>query len=477
MASEPWVICGSKTIRWNSLHWGIVTAKNIENAWNNPEFRDVFYFVLSAESFWLDMYKRTDWTESYVHRWLVGKDRERATPLRRTIFAGLARYGKRASNIHFILIFIVIISRYISGLRPLNSIPLAVLAFSCAATLVCTPPGQHEDLDKEVKRKLVRLLNQTRPRQATQPADKVFALYGMLQELQIPLEHMGSSNSVGEVFHKFTCAIINYLESLDLLMEASEPWIPGTPSWVPDWNRRHRRVCSVSGNASRNSSPNYKFRGDANGVLEVSGAIVDTVDFRTDQLQHPERGTSSSENLSRHVKVSLHNIWILKRLIAHIRKTSALRQNIVHCNALFNVVHSELGLSASEQEKARPDFHAWYSILNTEHSDCTSLCPPDIATLLSLSSDAAMPKYHRERCASIAGRKVFITTSSGLIGAGPLFTHAGDVVALISGLSTPMILRRKGEFFRVVGTAFIDGMMSGENWPNDRSTLETLVLI
>jgi hypothetical protein len=163
MASEPWVVCGSKTIRWNSLHWGIVAAKNIEEAWDNPEFRDVFYFVLSAESFWLDMYRKVDWTESYVQKWLVGKDLEHASPIRRRIFTGLTRYGKTASNLYFILIFIIIVARYVSGLRPLNSIPPAVLAFSCAATLVCTPPGQHLDLDKDVKRKLVRLLNQRAP--------------------------------------------------------------------------------------------------------------------------------------------------------------------------------------------------------------------------------------------------------------------------------------------------------------------------
>jgi hypothetical protein len=146
-------------------------------------------------------------------------------------------------------------------------------------------------------------------------------------------------------------------------------------------------------------------------------------------------------------------------------------------NVLFDVVHSELGLFDSEQEKARQLFDAWYSILDTDYSNCTSSCSPDIATLLSLSSDSALAKYHRERCASIAGRKVFITTSSGLMGAGPLFTHAGDVVALISGLGTPMILRRSGQSFRVVGEAFIDGMMIGERWPDDSKRLETLVLI
>jgi hypothetical protein len=130
-------------------------------------------------------------------------------------------------------------------------------------------------------------------------------------------------------------------------------------------------------------------------------------------------------------------------------------------SVLFDVVHSELRLAASEQEKARPVFDAWYSILDTDYSKWTSLCPPDIATLLSLSSNVALAKYHRERCASIAGRKVFITTSGGLMGAGPLFTHAGDVVALISALGMPMILRRSGQSFRVVGEAFIDGMMMG----------------
>ena len=56
MASEPVVVCGKKTIRWNNLHSGIVKAADYSNNRNNSAYADVLTSVLAAESLWIDLY-------------------------------------------------------------------------------------------------------------------------------------------------------------------------------------------------------------------------------------------------------------------------------------------------------------------------------------------------------------------------------------------------------------------------------------
>jgi hypothetical protein len=67
------------------------------------------------------------------------------------------------------------------------------------------------------------------------------------------------------------------------------------------------------------------------------------------------------------------------------------------------------------------------------------------------------------------GRR-FITTEKGLIGWGPdnMYgsdddqTKKGDLVAIIFGCSTPLVIRPHGRYFQVVGDAYLQGLMDGE---------------
>ena len=38
----------------------------------------------------------------------------------------------------------------------------------------------------------------------------------------------------------------------------------------------------------------------------------------------------------------------------------------------------------------------------------------------------------------------------------------GDLIAIIFGCSTPIIIRPKGEYFQVIGEAYVHGFMNGE---------------
>jgi hypothetical protein len=56
----------------------------------------------------------------------------------------------------------------------------------------------------------------------------------------------------------------------------------------------------------------------------------------------------------------------------------------------------------------------------------------------------------------------FCTTESGYIGMVPQWSRVGDIICLIYGLDVPYVVREVGGRFRLVGNSYIHGLMDGE---------------
>ena len=64
----------------------------------------------------------------------------------------------------------------------------------------------------------------------------------------------------------------------------------------------------------------------------------------------------------------------------------------------------------------------------------------------------------------------FMTTSNGYLGWAPdnIYgsdedqTREGDLISIIFGCSTPLVIRPHGKLFQVVGEAYVQGLMDGE---------------
>jgi len=185
MAREPLVICGEKNIRWNNMHWVIVIVRDFADNRNSRSSSTVFNSVVTAESLWLDLYRKTEWSEAQVKRWSQGC-REPFPALKRFV-SFMQTYGCILTAGQILVILLVILIRSHRGLRPFDSMWLAMLIFCCAVTMIFTPNKTQADWQKELRSKIVGVLHMVRTRQATKEVDKVFALYGMLQELGIDL--------------------------------------------------------------------------------------------------------------------------------------------------------------------------------------------------------------------------------------------------------------------------------------------------
>ena len=76
---------------------------------------------------------------------------------------------------------------------------------------------------------------------------------------------------------------------------------------------------------------------------------------------------------------------------------------------------------------------------------------------------------------SVSGRS-FFDTESGLMGLGPLCCQPGDVVALVLGCRSCLVLRPVGYEFQLVGDAYVHGVMEGQLMSRDL-TSEMLCLV
>jgi hypothetical protein len=79
-------------------------------------------------------------------------------------------------------------------------------------------------------------------------------------------------------------------------------------------------------------------------------------------------------------------------------------------------------------------------------------------------SDAARQEYQDAvlwAMRVLAWRRL-VVTRGGYLGLAPAATKAGDVVAVVPGCDVPLVLRKEGERFRVLGEGYVHGIMSGE---------------
>jgi hypothetical protein len=476
MAREPIVVCGCKSIRWSNLHWGIWFAKDLADDEDTGSFSEVSDSVLVAHSFWLDNHLIGEWSEAPIRRWLL---RGGSPTFLKCFLDFMDCYGRTLTKAHIFVIVFAILTRMYYGLRPLNSWGLLLPILSAIATVVLTPTGIFKDYEWQVRKKLVDILNRTRARQATKEVDRVFALYGVLQKLGIPLQKPDYGKSVGQVYCEFTRAIISWNKSLDILTEASTPGLPDTPSWVPDWGTRYHRIFRGGSSAAKDSCSRYSFS-DCGRTLDTSGTVADTVVYCTEMLEEPSDDPFSSGMASidtAFLTRYLHNIKVLRQWISYALKLSN-QSHELFSEALFETIHSDTNFSTKDKFHLRQTFNKWYAVLAADYPEYSTICSPDIACALALSASNSVNRYHHERCRAIAtDKRIFFITSCGYIGTGPSHMRISDKVALFSGLRCPLILREVGSHHEVVGATYVHAIMEGEAWPVDESKLQQITLL
>jgi hypothetical protein len=112
-------------------------------------------------------------------------------------------------------------------LRPLNLLWILSALFSILATFFRPATIASNAWTENFKENLINALNITWRRQATEPQDKVYALYGVLSYLGTSLQPLEKNTPFEYMYFAFTRRIINSHNSMDILREAGVPTAVG----------------------------------------------------------------------------------------------------------------------------------------------------------------------------------------------------------------------------------------------------------
>jgi hypothetical protein len=279
LASTPLVMCGEKTILWGNLMGGFDIAFEHEQE-NIDTVRAARNAAQCIEILWLCLLQKS-WDDSdarfYELALTLFSSGSKKETLRR--FCVLKEVCVRTL---LVLVVSMAIYRFNRDHWRLENSDwdawiLVILMFSLffVTTFLNPPEGFAEGRQQLLRKALINNINLVRLRGATDLRDKVFALHGAFQALGIPLDDPEYEHStVADVYFRFARRIVEWQNNLDILIEASLPSYPGTPTWVPDLSREYRRWEVQHFKAAGNSAPNFTY---LVGILRTVGLLVDMV--------------------------------------------------------------------------------------------------------------------------------------------------------------------------------------------------------
>lgn len=128
-------------------------------------------------------------------------------------------------------------------------------------------------------------------------------------------------------------------------------------------------------------------------------------------------------------------------------------------------LHSGRGISERRLSQHKADFAAFRHHLITLSSqersiETSDLAPEGITALRDAAKGGDIGMFLRD-VRFCLNRKLF-STRNGMLGVGPPIVREGDLCCILFNARVPFILRQVGSQYRLVGEAYIQGVMKGE---------------
>ncbi|KAF4626362.1 hypothetical protein G7Y89_g11798 [Cudoniella acicularis] len=310
--------------------------------------------------------------------------------------------------------------------------------------------------DNIVSHDLFSMLLKHVEKRATDPRDKIYALVGMSSASHtFPIDY---SSPVREVYTNLVYSLVNSSQSMDITcaLPKLSPDKYGLPSWVPDWSMENTYIDDFFDNmemdkvsAAGSTRAEVKFMMD--GVISTRGCYIDTVQRVGQPCEM--KFTDDFDPALR----AFQDWWVLWK---SLKGTSNLSQQTFVRTLLCNRV----GIISS----GLTDFLEWalkaLSTLAAKRCREVSLDP----TLLALAEgddweeDTSRKMIWISTITAYMMHRRFFVSSSGIAGLAPMRAAESDKICVIFGCSVPVILRPIDGYHILIGTAYVDGYMTGE---------------
>ncbi|KAI1121051.1 HET-domain-containing protein [Nemania abortiva] len=338
----------------------------------------------------------------------------------------------------------------------------------------------HDKEDDNRKYHLIRLLSQCRTAEATMPVDKVFALLNLSSDPYDPKPDYLKSKA--EVYREFGELALNNGDGRAILSEAAltNRADPGLPSWVPDWSEAPTRInlsqiviaskglfFDADGSRStggRIASPSVRVEGD---IIFVKGVIVQTIAIVGEN--RPIEGVNIDEapNLANFINILLYLDMFLG---VELPYPTGEEKDVV------------AGTILEVNQRQQPDdiTSFWEDMYSRD-----LLFEPELSAFSADTEPLAEsvrlrrledPRGYANMCRAVAGRRLAITDQA-YVGLVPDMTAKDDKICILQGFNVPFVLRQVGEHYKLVGDAYVHGIMQGEVFVRNGALREAIIEI
>ena len=365
---------------------------------------------------------------------------------------------------------------------------------------------------------------------ATDPKDRVYALYEILHRQGILIPEPDYSKTVGKIYWEATVAICNNEHGLDLILLVTnlKDSFQDTPSWVPDLSAAStpRNSANYIFFAATADKADFTFSSD-NRKIRTTAAIIDNIlEVSTIPTWQPGSSTCRIEDsfFTNLLEGYEQTIWALQTwFFMPFTKGYKSKYNNGTTETNWDAYRETLLFGSPVLSYLKEYFNAWLDLVMCTYPtwreirlkefipDLDSQDPEAYLFPARIQHDPELRgkfyddpelKHHThvEEWKILAAAKtipgvrdvhhqvwmlsrdcVFFVTREGWMGIASLAVREGDVIALIPGLRMPLVLRsvdgeEKG-VYTVVASAYVHGIMKGEVWGEWRGKVERVTLI
>lgn len=498
------LVCGNKFVSWESMiyaieHIAFVDSKKLSEG---LKFPSSYHNWRRLQLFWLN--SQQIHTEAATHR--------ASLYLRLRSYRESANKAWRLSLMMSLTyhLYLLVIKYLLCNLIPIAlRVPIFVLVayFNIRnyreISTYREAVEEHTEETYDNKRSLPyevseAVLVEIQSRKSQKAEDKYFGVLGLIGGSQVDIKYTDSKQSLSLIYQRLFITLLEYTGSLNILLFTSpHTEFNGSPSWVVNWAdaprcwiraRYHFKVLNgfVSRRfpqielheytgASLQSKPEYRFDGQK---LIVRGRMIGYVAIT---------GTEFEE-----LHESSHDVDLLLNLIFFqmIMGSLILDGSSPLIREMTTLALARFFEACSDRFQDRPSSDEWQQIICQSPSHDVEVVREQLKKhedRTGTSSPALAWRYHVAITNFLAKEKMVLVTlllvnfylnsptAALRSGCAPAGVKKKDKVALISGVSTPMILREHAGCYQVIGPIFVPGAMDGEWW--DECELDELVLV
>lgn len=323
----------------------------------------------------------------------------------------------------------------------------------------------------------VEVLHWARVHECTDPRDYIYALLGhpsaMIEGSLIVQPNY--TVSMVEAYTELAVNVIRRTNGLLILAFVDldgDPHGAELPSWVPDWHAINLVApLRTATKAATETDPSISISHENDKtVLGCRGVVIDSVVAICEMIVPSELTVTTLEKeRAKKTPFLVDHIWATCVRDAHIPLPDDPREFVYAMSCVLSG-----GFRGNEETTAedvrgqhRADCAAFILDFERVHPSedrggfLNSISSEDRRKVEEMASSGSASQFIQDITWTSMCRRVF-RTANGHFGLGPRIMKKDDVCVVSRGSIYPLILRRHGEHFELIGAALLYGFMDGE---------------